>query len=257
MTKEIFETMDYDLFKFKEYNRKIHKNHVDKLVFSLQRSNDLNLYPIVVDSKMEVVDGQHRLVAARKMGIPVFYVIDDDYDPEKVIQINTTQMKWSLEDYLNFWMNKGKEDYIKLHNMCKDTGLSLRSTLVWVGGAKSGFGDKVFRCGEFHYKMSPQKIIGIHTAKRVIEKYTEKGLKPKTILTSRAFHAALKNFLTNDLVCHSRFLDRIDSAPFMLRCASNWTDYFDQFIEIYNFNTKNYNRLNIVKEKDLRRIIKS
>lgn len=74
---EILETDDYSRFKFIEGNRPISAANVAKLKQSLQRNGWIEFEPAKVTEDMMVVDGQHRIVAARTLGIPVKYTIVD------------------------------------------------------------------------------------------------------------------------------------------------------------------------------------
>lgn len=76
-------TTNYDMFKFRDDNRtKIRKRHVDTLAESIQRNNQLEKHPIVVNQDMEIINGQHRLCAAKELGIPVYYIVQEEFTPE-------------------------------------------------------------------------------------------------------------------------------------------------------------------------------
>jgi hypothetical protein len=68
----IYKTTDYDIFKTLAENRPISVKQVGKLVREIQRKNMLHIKPIDVTADMEVVDGQHRLAAARELGVPIY-----------------------------------------------------------------------------------------------------------------------------------------------------------------------------------------
>src|SRR5208283_2271794 len=96
-------TDDYDNFKLKEDNRSINPNHVKKLIESINQHNDLHLHPIIVTPEMEVIDGQHRLMAARKLEIPIYYLVDENYDPLKIVLFNNSRFNWKGDHYLNYY----------------------------------------------------------------------------------------------------------------------------------------------------------
>jgi len=57
----IFQTTNYSQFKIRTDNRPINQSNVQKLVKSFEIMGQK--IPIKVDSKMQVLDGQHRLKA--------------------------------------------------------------------------------------------------------------------------------------------------------------------------------------------------
>ena len=61
--KNIHITKNYNDFKFVKGNRAINYTHVNNLVDSI-KEKDLQM-PIIVDEKMNIIDGQHRFEAYR------------------------------------------------------------------------------------------------------------------------------------------------------------------------------------------------
>jgi hypothetical protein len=101
---QLFKTKDYDQFTLIDYNRDIDKNHVKNLELKLQEYNDLHLTPFIVTPDLAIVDGQHRFIAARNLGLDVYYMIDENYDPKKMVMHNTTQKRWGNESFLKYWI---------------------------------------------------------------------------------------------------------------------------------------------------------
>ncbi len=72
ITKVMYEK-NYSKFTLFDNNRDINETHVEELIASMRKSGQL--MPVVVTPDKEVIDGQHRLKACEKLGIPVSYVI--------------------------------------------------------------------------------------------------------------------------------------------------------------------------------------
>lgn len=250
---ELFSTMDYDLFRFMEDNRNLDPNHVEKIKFSLMRFNDLHLNPIIVNPEMEVVNGQHRLAAAKDLDLRVYYLIDENYEPEKMIVFNTTQKNWVMEDYLNYWISHGRPDYQKLKDFVEDIGFPLAIMVTWLAH-NGGHNYKDLRTGGFKFEVKENVLKAIFVAKKLIAKMKERNFKPIKIYKQHQFHVALRKFLLNPLVDYSRFFERFDCVPFQLRYTFAWTEYLDQFIEIYNYDMRK-DRLKIISDGDKREII--
>ncbi len=147
----IEKTKDYDIFIFRNDNReKIDQAHVIKLINSIKCKNMLDISPIIVNSKMEVIDGQHRLLAAKSLGVDIYYQKEKKIDPRDIIRLNISK-PWSMADYLNFYCNHQFDEYIKLKRFMEKHGLSLQLALnIAIGSGH--FVHDVFRLGEFKFE---------------------------------------------------------------------------------------------------------
>ena len=146
----IKKTKDYDQFVFREDNReKVDNAHVRRLCESINARNLLEFRPIVVNKKMEVLDGQHRLLAARELGVEIYYQEEKGLDAEDIIRMNISKA-WTLGDYLNFYCQHEYVHYMNLAAFMKKHQLSLRTCLsICIGAGHSGYTD--FRAGEFKF----------------------------------------------------------------------------------------------------------
>ena len=144
-------TSDYDIFKFREDNReKIDYNHVKRLVLSITQKNLLELRPICVNRKMEIIDGQHRLLAAKELGVEVFYEVKADLVKEDIILMNISK-SWSLPDYHNFYVKNDYEEYKKLNEFMIKHGISLKVALCIILGRTQVVFDN-FKNGTFEFE---------------------------------------------------------------------------------------------------------
>lgn len=114
MVGHFYETMNYAQFKSMKGNRGINKLHVKRLVLSFKSAYLFS--PICVNEKMEVVDGQHRLEAAKEIGLPVRYFIMQGYGLHEVHLLNANSVNWKKIDYLNGYCNLGFHEYIKMRD---------------------------------------------------------------------------------------------------------------------------------------------
>ena len=84
-------------FKYLKGNRAIHEPWVRRLA-ELIKENDLQI-PIIVDDKMVVQDGQHRLEAYKIVGLPVKYIIKNKFGLEEVRAINQNSKKMDIDRF--------------------------------------------------------------------------------------------------------------------------------------------------------------
>lgn len=147
----IQKTKNYEMFVFRDDNREdINQAHVRALVESIRSLNLLELTPILVNEKMEVINGQHRLLAAKELGVDIYYHVQEGLGADELLVMNTN-LNWRANDFLNFWCKKGNQDYIKLRDFVKKHNIDLRVGLtLCVGNGKNTYKD--FKDGKFTFK---------------------------------------------------------------------------------------------------------
>lgn len=110
---EIQSTLNYELFTRIESNRKVINTHVNKLAASIARKNLLHLFPIILNNAMEIVDGQHRLSAAIKLKLPIYYMIDPYITKADIAMVNNRRKQWRTADYVHYFAYEGNPNYCK------------------------------------------------------------------------------------------------------------------------------------------------
>lgn len=108
--------------KLMEANRDIQQGQVARLTDSIRENGYCKSMPIIADPDGYIIDGQHRYLACKALGVEPPIVIEKNFDI--VPLLNSTQMSWTLRDFVKFYAEKGYEDYIILQNICKSKGLS-------------------------------------------------------------------------------------------------------------------------------------
>src|SRR5580693_9488423 len=105
-------TKNYELFLKHDSNRELVENNVTKIMKSIETRNLLEFRPILVNEKMQIIDGQHRLEAAKRLGIEVYYQIMKKPPAETMLLLNTNQKRWTTNDYLNYFCEEWNGQYM-------------------------------------------------------------------------------------------------------------------------------------------------
>src|SRR5678815_5065585 len=102
-------TSNYDSFKFFPTNRPIVTGKVNRFKDSFNKIGYIEAFPILTDEHKRIIDGQHRFVALKEMGLEIIYKIDDSgVDPEiLMIELNKVQDVWRLSVYVHHFAEKG------------------------------------------------------------------------------------------------------------------------------------------------------
>lgn len=122
---EILETDDYDIFKQLPHNRPLVKNHVRLIARSMMERPHLRpARPVLVNDKMQVIDGQHRLAASRVNGQTVYYMIVPRLDVEDARQLNALQRTWRILDYAYSYASSKVPAYVQFVEAYENYGLA-------------------------------------------------------------------------------------------------------------------------------------
>jgi hypothetical protein len=105
-------TKDYGMFKYLRGNRILSETNIQAIRNQLLQRGQQQ--PIIVNERNEVIDGQHRLEACKRLKMPVQYIKRAGANLDDVISTNIVGKKWTLMDYVNRFAVEGKADYINL-----------------------------------------------------------------------------------------------------------------------------------------------
>jgi hypothetical protein len=235
----VYQTSDYDLFHLLPENRPVDANHVRKLVAMITHSNLLHIKPLDVTAELGVIDGQHRLAAARELGLPVYYKIGQQLTEADITTLNVAQKNWQGPDYLHFWTVKGRTDYVALTKFWqRHPTLSFSNAKMMLGGSSNNRAQE-FRAG--NWKASEQAYKGEQAAVLVERVAAETPFKQAM---HTGFVAAVYHCIANVEGFDTKvFLDKILKQPRSLVPCASHKQYLALFDEIYNYQTRAENRV--------------
>jgi hypothetical protein len=235
----IKQTTNYQLFKKHESNRAIDETNLKKLRNSVQSRNLLEYRPILVDVNFRIIDGQHRLEIAKELQLPIYYQVQEDLKDEDIILLNANQKNWGFDDYLNFFMNKGYEHYIRLNQYCLKHKLTPTLAMITLKSKDSRKND-LFKRGKFVFVEDNvfQGEIIIEKIKSIIDyiddNLPEDKLHRKFIHGAR-FHTALVEFLSRSDIEIDRFMNSLQVKLSWIRPVANTKEFGLIFKNIYNY----------------------
>lgn len=111
----VYITTDYDKFKKLDVNRDI--DHVERIRRSIAERYVPT--PIIVNEKLEVIDGQNRLEAIKSLGLPLRYTIVPGLGIEDVRAMNQGAKNWGGKDFVKSYAKEGKEAYVLYEKFCE------------------------------------------------------------------------------------------------------------------------------------------
>nr|DAP15673.1 MAG TPA: hypothetical protein [Caudoviricetes sp.] len=126
---EIQKTTDYKLFKKLDGNRDVKRTNA--LVKSILEF-DLTMYsPIIVSEDFRIIDGQHRFVACRELGLPIYFVVMRNENIEKaMIVLNKCQSQWRNSEFFQYNVQKKGSIYAELKEYIDKNKINLSYAVI-------------------------------------------------------------------------------------------------------------------------------
>lgn len=252
----IHSTTDYEVFGKLSWNRMVNEGKVKALMHSILNNNELPFKPMIVTRDLFIMDGQHRLEAAKRLGVAIYYVVDDgsmstDPDLHKKVADLQTSTDWKSLDYLNTYVAKGINDYLLLKNFCTEYQVAISTALRLLSGHSAsanfptvdgkGFNpgtlNQQFKDGLFRVKP------GAYQEAEILASHVNE-LKPYcegTVWKQPAFFAALQ--VVYQKVSHTVLVSKLRTHGFRLRKENTRAAYILQLERIINFRA--YKRIQL------------
>ncbi len=128
---KIYETKKYDLFGFINANRELVKQNLNRIRESIKIKHIkaeclvVGFDPNPTDGgPLKIIDGQHRYHVLKELGLPVTYVIWEDFDMNvldkslgDVERLNTASETWDISAFMMSKATLGVKSYINYLNL--------------------------------------------------------------------------------------------------------------------------------------------
>lgn len=166
---KVYQTSNLNLFNVIKGNRPPNPQHIKRLADSMIK-NGMMQSPIIVNENFDVIDGQHRLMAARAISSFIYYIIQPGYGLKEVQELNINQKNWSKKDFMESYADMGIESYLKLRNFTRRNPIyTINNCIAMCSNRVSSSGTDV----SAKYRMdSPNKV---RVQKEVFEEGTWLG----------------------------------------------------------------------------------
>lgn len=222
---------DYDLFDFDENNRPLHWDK--ELERSMRTYGFWPSKPIGVkkgkNGRFVIKSGHNRFAMAKKLGIPIYFVVDETDVPIAYIEGDSNvHERWSPSDWISIYVQQGKKDYLILRETAQryNIGDSLAVFLL-AGGAVTA---RKIRSGNFKIADAKFAYMVLDVANK-IEGFGVKFAK------STYFLKALSYVLRIEGLDWALLLHRIRQTPTSIQKRVDIAGYFEEIETIYNFRT--------------------
>lgn len=225
--------MDYDKFGFLQNNRGIVPLHVNRIKHSMEEQ--FLISPICVNEEFEIIDGQHRFVASKELGKPIYYYICEGYGEKEVQRLNSFQSNWSIMDFLQFYIKRGYPEYIKLDNFMNEYNLRLPvARIIATDIVTICKRSEVFKDGGFKFSNAQaDKIAKRYNSIRDFWEFSHQ----------RSFVIAFVRIIQNPQLNWKRFRQSVDAYHYKVTARSTTSEYLKELNYMYNFRRKDKIRI--------------
>lgn len=228
---KIYQTKNYDQFKYRNDNRLVKDVHVLELAKSIQKMGQRQ--PVTVDKNFRVQDGQHRLAACKKLGIPVYYIVDNkQLSTAEIAELQSTADQWKDYDYSRSFSADGNQEYEKYTRFATAYPEFAHSCrLIMLTGVTKSTSTKNltenFKQGLFKVKNYDKAVNLAETLKQLSPYY--KGY------ARRSFVLAVIQLLEHKDFSLARLLRKMPKRCKEIMDFSRTEDYLDVLQDLYNW----------------------
>lgn len=242
-------TTHLNQFKFIDTNRKITNPRSQKRIQQIAESmktNGVLPIPVIVTSRFYIVDGQHRIEAAKLAGVGVYYIIDEKIpNTERGVflaaqLINKFSQNWGKADYIHGFAELGYESYEMLEKFAqKFPQFSTTEQIMFLRNSGTDCVDKEkFANGDFVVKnLKKAEDLANHFLElKDIFKGYNKSVFVRTVLTIIEKKKGFK---------FSEFIYKVKLRPTSLVLCGDKKSYSALIEDIYNYKRRESEKLNL------------
>jgi hypothetical protein len=232
---KIQKTTNYDKFKFIRENRGIYKSNLKKLKESILAQNLLEANPVIVNEKMEVIDGQHRIEVCEALKIPVYYVKVAGTGMKEVVLVNTAAKNWSLRDYIFSYIKQGNKNYEYVRDLQQNNHIpyQLGAEILSNNYNRKAVSEKI-KNGTFEVK--PGRVEWAEGFCITLEKFRK--LAPLGVKNDRLFTTSIVILFREFPTIITKLLENLEYYGFQIKRFGSEKAYLEFFEESYNFHRK-------------------
>ena len=243
---KVYKTNNLSMFKQIDGNRIPNLQHVKRLAESI-RVYGMKCNPILVNEKMQVIDGQHRVMAAKEAESFVYYIVVDGYSLNEVHTLNLNQKNWAKKDFMEGYADMGIESYITLKDfveknedytfndcigLCQNTASGGSRTLTGqTRGNRLDGNAQIFEQGTWKYG-------NINLAQDMANKI--RMIKPYYLGYNKStFVGTMITLFNNSNFDFNEFMHKLRLQPTALVDCANREQYKTLIEDIYNYKSRN------------------
>lgn len=241
----IQQTSDYEQFKLIEANREQNRGHIEALKRAFDETGNLTkVQPILVNERFEIIDGQHRFIAAKERKEPIYYTIVPGLRIEDARKLNLLQRTWKIDDFAHSYAKQGYVSYQNYLKLREDYGInhSVALAAMFPTNARGQF--KNFREGAL--VLPDEALPAIRERLDMLMEALETSDLLKGKHGNRDFAQAFFRVTEMDGYDQERMVKKLKLfGPILIHQYASPGEYQRMLEEIFNYKTAEANRVRL------------
>ena len=234
MSSKLTTTKNYALFELLPFNRDVRR--LKPLESSMKKHGFIPAYPLHCvkngNGKLRIKAGHHRFEVAKKLGLPVSYVVCSDDATVHELEHGTTP--WALKDFLSSYCRIGSEPHKIIQCYVDTTGMSIGQVSSMLGGECASSNNLVGKVKSDTFQIKSTEHID--AVAHVVLGLKKMGVQ---FATSRNLVSALSLLVFLPEFDAEIFLHRVAVNTGMMMRQAKVVDYLAMIETIYNRQAKN------------------
>ena len=223
-------------------NRSLNNSQLKKLADSFNKFPEIaEAVPILVNEKLEIIDGQHRFKALETLNMPINYIMIEGLSLKDVQIINSATKNWNPVDYAQSFDEMGKKNYTLYLEFKKKYKLTHSILLTYMSGMDRHKGNNTpasFNAGKF--------IVGdVKKAHTICKELTELISLYKK-MKKRSFALAFRKVSSSPEYTHKRMLEKMKLyGEKILKDCETTEEAMRRLEKLYNFQALQDTRIKL------------
>lgn len=226
----------YEEFKFMKGNRAVNPFNLKRIIDSMSKNPLIS--PIAVNEKMEIIDGQHRFLAQKELGLPIYFYRIDNYGVNEVHILNTNSSNWKKMDYLQGYCDLGLRPYMQLREFLEqfpDFGIESALHILKVNQYERV--DKDTNARKKYFENGNLLIPNIEHSRGLAKKVLD--YKPfYKQFNRRSFIIGVVSVIEHQNYNHNEMMAKLSRIPNQIQDQTTAMKYKMHLEDIYNYRRK-------------------
>ena len=228
---QLYYTDQLDIFKLFTYNREVNQARTKKLAKVIEELGFIT--PLIVTQKLFVIDGQHRLAAAKLIRSKVSYIIldvkDEDIAP-LLATMNAHSRNWRTEDHFNMWVDLERPDYLYVRDLLHEKNIPFT---IFYQAARLTKADRKHEMARGAFVLDKEGREILETRLNQFNEILE-FLPRFKMFKQTAFAGAVISMVRNPLYNHERLKTQLRKHGGEIAAAVNIKRFLMQLEDVYN-----------------------
>lgn len=238
---DILTTTDYDLFRHLSGNRAVEPARVSRIMESIQTIGWVS-NPIIVNEKMEIVDGQGRFEALRRLHMPIEYRVLNGANISHCRLMNDVNTPWKHKEFIASFAETGDESYKRLWQLMNQFDVDCRTIFRLINKRENQ--ERKLKNGEFvlsreDFGRALTKLPIFSAYWKAMKRFRGNGGVKKKVIFFLIGHGGYP---------HQRIVDTLKACdPNEIYCTTD-ERLIDCIEKAVNRNQRSENRLNLLMD---------